>query len=167
MDREELYRILDIERPEEFTFYENMASLLEEDRQIDTDLLEELITSVDKEECMALLESYFREFLSRLPDDLTDLYITIDLIQRELLGCDDSSSLAEALARFRKWYVTDTRVLDRQSGLELSVRDARYDLAASAFTGEECDYDFTNAYEYAAEGYNVGFRQLVEDQGEY
>ncbi len=162
MELTDLYCILDIEEPKEFTFYENMAALLEEDRSIDPELLEELIASVEEETFAELLESYFDEFMRRIPDQYVDLYVTVETIKRAVTGAAGPAALAEAIDRFRRWYVIDLLVTDQTSGEELSVRDARYNIAALVFTDEICDYDFTRAYEYGADGYDVRFSRLID-----
>ena len=47
MDKTEFYNVLDISDPEEFTYYENMASLLEEDQTIEQNLIDDLLREVD------------------------------------------------------------------------------------------------------------------------
>ena len=147
MDKTVLYRKLDIDTIDEFRYYENLASLLEEDDFIEENLIRDLIREVDKEV---------------LADDETELYLTVDSIGRAMTGLisadmtdEDVSALAEEISRFRKWYVHDLNVFDKMTGTELSVRDARYNIVAARFLGEKTDYDFRNALDYSVEGYDV------------
>lgn len=164
MDKNELYTILDIEQGSEFIYMESMDALLEEDEEISIDLLEELLADVDFDTFKELLDTYFDTFLKKLPDDMTDLYITVDNIKRLLLGCADAVELAAAIFKFRKWYVTNSLVTDMMWKTPLSVRDARYHLIASEFTGESFYFDFSDAIDFEFEGYNVFLTNLIDDE---
>ena len=162
MDKTVLYRKLDIDTIDEFRYYENLASLLEEDDFIEENLIRDLIREVDKEVLAEHMDSFYEQFLGNLPDDETELYLTVDSIGRAMTGLissdmtdDDISALAEEISRFRKWYVHDLNVFDRLTGSELSVRDARYSILAAGFLGEKTDYDFRSALDYSVEGYDV------------
>lgn len=162
MDKTGLYRKLDIDTIDEFRYYENMAALLEEDDYIEENLIKDLIREVDKSVFAEHMDSFYEQFLNNLPDDETELYITVDSIRRAMTGLiaedmtdEDISALAEEIVRFRKWYVHDLNVFDRIRGEELSVRDARYNILAAGFLGEKYDYDFRTALDYTVEGYDV------------
>ena len=51
---------------------------------------------------------------------------------------------------------------DEESGIELNVRDARYNLSASRFTGDECNYNFDDAYQYVGDSYSVKVSDIIE-----
>lgn len=162
MDKTELYRKLDIDTIDEFKYYENLASLLEEDDYIEENLIKDLIREVDKEVLAEHMDSFYEQFLGNLPDDETELYLTVDSIGRALTGLishdmdsEDIALLASEIVRFRKWYVHDLNVSDRITGNALSVRDARYNYLAAGFLGEPVDYDYRNALGYSVEGYDV------------
>ena len=162
MDKTELYRKLDIDTIDEFRYYENLAALLEEDDYIDANLIRDLIREVDKGILAEHMDSFYEQFLNHIPDDETELYITVDSIGRAVgrmiaddMTDDDISVLADEIERFRKWYVHDHNVFDRISGEELSVRDARYNIIAAGFLGDKTDYDFRKALDYTVEGYDV------------
>lgn len=162
MDKTGLYRKLDIDTIDEFRYYENMAALLEDDDYIEENLIKDLIREVDKSVFAEHMDSFYEQFLNNLPDDETELYITVDSIRRAMTGLiaedmtdEDISALAEEIVRFRKWYVHDLNVFDRIRGEELSVRDARYNILAAGFLGEKYDYDFRTALDYTVEGYDV------------
>ena len=162
MDKTGLYRKLDIDTIDEFRYYENMAALLEDDDYIEENLIKDLIREVDKSVFAEHMDSFYEQFLNNLPDDETELYITVDSIRRAMTGLiaedmtdEDISALAEEIVRFRKWYVHDLNVFDRIRGEELSVRDARYNILAAGFLGKKYDYDFRTALDYTVEGYDV------------
>ena len=114
MDKTEFYNVLDISDPEEFTYYENMASLLEEDQTIEQNLIDDLLREVDFTRFRDLAKSYFEEFLNRVPDEETDLYFLADTMRRSVVGCEDPESLADAIYRFRKWYIVRGTISVRQ-----------------------------------------------------
>ena len=140
MNKDELYQILDIVAPEEFEYYENLAALLEADEIIDAQLILELIKKLDIESLVDMFDSYFEEWNKSIPDDLAELYVTVDTAKRSIMGHfnedmtdEDYSSLANAIYDFRRWYVTTPHVVDNDTGEEINVRDARYNLSASRY----------------------------------
>ena len=167
MDKTELYRKLDIDTIDEFRYYENLASLFEEDDYIETNLIKDLIKDVDKTVLAEHMDSFFEQFLGNLPDDETELYITVDSIGRAMTGMisedmtsEDITALADEICRFRKWYVHDLNVFDRIKGEDISLRDARYDILAAGFLGGKYDYDFRSTLDYTVEGYDVRITDL-------
>ena len=57
------------------------------------------------------------------------------------MDSEQIESLAEELIKFRKWYVLDSLVYDKNSKREIPVIEARYNYQASKYTLEKCDYD--------------------------
>ncbi len=162
MDKTVLYKKLDIETPDEFKYYENLAALLEEDDFIEKNLIIDLIKEVDRAQLAEHMDSYFEDFLKNLPDDENELYLTVDNIARSINGLiademsdEEIASLADAISGFRKWYVHDLNVFDKLSGEEKNVRDARFDIMAAKFLGDDSDYDFRTACSYVPDGYDV------------
>ena len=86
MDKVRFYRVLDIESPEEFQYYENLASLLEEDEFIEENLIKDLLKDIDTEKLAEHFESYFDGFLDHIPDSETEMYVTIESIKRAFDG---------------------------------------------------------------------------------
>lgn len=169
MDKTQFYRILDIDSPDEFIYYENVSSLLEEDDFIEENLIVDLFRNIDMSVLSESTENYFEEFLKNIPDEETSLYITAESIKRGLTGMiqedpdeDSIRVLAQEIVRFRKWYVQDALVFDKTSGTEISVRDARYNIQASAYIDEVCDYDFRLACDYEIDGYDIRISDLVD-----
>ena len=169
MDKIRFYRILDIDSADEFSYYENLAALLEEDDFIEENLIKDLMRSVDKEKLAEHMDSYFDGFLDHLPDNETDLYILVESIGRAFSGLiydgmsdSDIEALASEIARFRKWYVHDQNAFDRLTGEETSVRDARYGIAAAKLLGEKADYDFRSALDYGLDGFDVRIADMID-----
>ena len=105
MDKTVLYRKLDIDTIDEFRYYENLASLLEEDDFIEENLIRDLIREVDKEVLAEHMDSFYEQFLGHIPDDETELYLTVDSIGRAMTGLisadmtdEDVSALAEEIS---------------------------------------------------------------------
>lgn len=165
MDRKRLYEVIDIEDPSEFKYYENLAALLEAEEMMEEDLIEELVKDLDMTMLAELFDSYFAEFSRHIPEEESELLLAMETakdqlfsLMREEMTTEDYHALAEALYRFRKWYVLDKRVRNEETGEDVSIRDARYDMAAAKLIGSETSYEFTEAG-YADDGYDV----LVSD----
>lgn len=170
MDKTTFYNILNIDSPDEFVYFENLAALLEEDNYIEANLVKDLLKDVDMELVAESTENYFEEFLKAIPDNETSLYITVEAIQRafvdmmtEEMNADDISLLADEIVRFRKWYVQDTLAYDNIKKEEVSVRDARYDIQAAKLLGEKTDIDWRNAYDYEVNGAGVRISEIIDD----
>ena len=41
------------------------------------------------------------------------------------------------------------------------MRDARYNISASRYTGETCNYSFDDAYEYTGDSYSVRLSDII------
>ena len=168
MDKVRFYKVLDIESPQEFQYYENLAALLEEDEFIEENLIKDLIKDIDGEMLAEHFDSYFEEFLRHIPDSETDMYMIVDSIKRVFDGLiaddmdqSDVSALAGEISSFRKWYIHDLNAVDRSSGESVSVRDARYGTAAAKLLGDEADYDYRQALDYDIKGFNVRLSDMI------
>lgn len=167
MNKDQFYEILNIENPDEFTFYENVASLFEEESLIEKELIFELLKEIDLDVLYESTGTFFEEFLKILPDSETELYILVDSIKTNLLALIQSgeneyelNKLADEIYKFRKWYSLDLLTFDKTNKLEKSIRDARYDLLAAKLLNEDISFDFRLALDYDLEGYD--YRLEVE-----
>lgn len=170
MDKTTFYSIINIDNPEEFQYYENLAAILEEDDYIESNLIKDLLKDVDIETVSECADNYFEEFLKAIPDEETGLYITVEAIKRafldmmsEPLNSDDAALLADEIVRFRKWYIQDTLAYDKIKKEEVCVRDARYDIQAAKLLGEKAEYDFRNACDYEVNGGGVRISEIIDD----
>jgi len=118
-----------------------------------------------------MFDSYFEEWNKSIPDDLAELYVTVDTAKRSIMGHfnedmtdEDYSSLANAIYDFRRWYVITPHVVDNDTGEEINVRDARYNLSASRYTGEICNYNFNEAYKYEGDSYSMRLSDIIESE---
>ena len=168
MDKVRFYRVLDIDSAEEFKYYENLSSLLEEDEYIEENLIKDLIRHIDREKLAENIDSYFDGFLDHLPDNENDLYVMVESMRRvfdglimEDMSDSEIDALASEISRFRKWYVHDLNAFNKKTGEESSVRDARFDLAAAKLLGEDADYDFRLALDYDIDGFDVRITDMI------
>ena len=83
---------------------------------IDSDLILALLKEIELEKLADMLESYFDEWNKVIPDELAELYVTIDTAKLSIMGNfneymtdEDYSSLAQAIYDFRRWYVLRRR----------------------------------------------------------
>lgn len=168
MTKNELYRILDIDGPEEFIYYDNMSALLEEETYIEVEHIAELFAEVEADVLMDLTDTYFEEFLKSIPDDESELYILVDQMRRMFRGkigeevtAESAADIAEEVMKFRKWYALDHLAYEKNLSREDSVRDARFNILAAKYTGEVFNYDFDNALDYEIDGYDVSVADMI------
>ena len=168
MDRERLFEKLDIENPEEFKFYENLESLIEEEEHIESELIKEVLSAADKEYLVEHAETFFDKFLDNIPDDETELAIIVEIFKNNICGLiyedmDDAAlgELADELHKFRKWYAIDHNATDESDGSEMSIRDARYELLAADLLGEEKSIDFGKALVSGPDSYGIKVSDLA------
>lgn len=168
MDKTILYTKLDIDTIEDFRFYENLAALLEEDDFIEENLIRDLLREVDKSILSEYMDYFFENFLKHIPDQETELYITVESIKRMMSGLisedmtdEDIDTLASEISRFRRWYVHEPNVFDKKTGEEVSLRDARYNIVAAGLLGDTYDYDFRTALDYNVDGYDIRISDIL------
>lgn len=111
MEKEKLYEFLDIESPVDFEYFENIAALLECDEDISYDDMFELISQVDTETLIMLIDNYFEEISDYIPGESAEFYTLMEQIRLSLTGLARSSdeenvmaNLVEEIDRFRRWY---------------------------------------------------------------
>ncbi len=93
MTKEELLELLDIEHGSEFTYYENIAELLEADREIGPEPIAEILMEADLATFAEIAESYFYDIMERMPGNDVDIYNIFEAVKRNLV------SIAEAAHR--------------------------------------------------------------------
>lgn len=167
MKRDELYSLIDIQTPSDFKYYENLELLLENDKKIDSYLLEELFYSLDWEQLIDLFKSYFDEIIRILPDNEDDLYIKFDVIKRKFLGILEREKnrgnvkiLVSEIESFRKWFIED-RLVKCNDDKNTSIYDAIYDIYASKLLNNDYKYDFSNINEYIIDAFEIKISKLI------
>ena len=93
MTKDELLELLDIEHGSEFTYYENIAELLEADREIGPEPIAEILMEADLATFAEIAESYFYDIMERMPGNDVDIYNIFEAVKRNLV------SIAEAAHR--------------------------------------------------------------------
>lgn len=169
MNKFELYKLIDIDTPDDFEFYENLELIMECDDYIEANLLEELFAAVKWDNLHEIFDNYFNELFRILPDKEDELQITLDGINRKLVGIldeakskDSVKKLAEEVVKFKKWFVADELVKNIDNNNTVSIRDAVYDIHAMKFGGTAYNYDFSEACDYKVDGYDINLSSLIE-----
>lgn len=167
MKRDELYSLIDIETPNDFKYYENLELLLENEKIIDSHLLEELFYSLNWEQLIDLFKSYFNEIIRILPDNEDDLYLKFDVIKRKFLGIlerekdrENVKILVSEIQFFKKWFIED-RLVKCNDDKNTSIYDAIYDIYASKLLNNDCKYDFSNINDYKIDGFEIKISKLI------
>ena len=70
MNKRELYALLDIESPEEFEYFENLADYLECEEELDYTDVAELFNGVNKDVLAQLCDNYFEEISGFVPSGI-------------------------------------------------------------------------------------------------
>ncbi len=181
MDKETLYKMLDIEEPGDFQYFENLAELLECDEYIEYEDLYSLLKDVDKETLAQLIHDYFEELSDFVPQDASELFLLLDKIKLSLIGMTKNSEeenvlagLAEELDRFRIWYSLDSSVMCTPIGAETestgktstseeehSLRDALAYSRLEKLDGDKYEYDFSRCIDYPIDEYIMSFGDII------
>ena len=153
MTPEELFDIIELDSPEEFEYFEQLAALLESEEDIPFDLFYTALSKVSGETLGEIIENYFEELSNGLPDSSNDMVSLIDGIQQRLLMLcesleneDSRRDLAEELYKFRLWY--NNPEYAEVDGKKCSVMDAVYTNRAEKMGGKTHSYDFPGETEY-------------------
>ncbi len=172
MSEEKLYQILDIDRPEDFQYFDNIAALLEHDGELDFEILAKLIKAIDKEVLSELLDDYFEELMKMVPSNETDLFMLLDNIRNSLIGMarniqDDTmeTKLTEEIERFRIWYSCESSVecqnRDERSEEIMVLRDALILPVAEKLGGSRYECDFSSVTNYVLDEYMMSFGDMI------
>ena len=172
MNKEELMNLIDIESGEEFTYFENLASMLEADESISADSIYEVLSEVDMHVFSELVESYFFDIMEHMPDDI-DVYNILEAEKRNLIALAESANkneegalnrLADEIERFHEHFSLKQNCEivnhDDATSCSVSLRDAIYDYRISKLSKENRDYDISGASDYEISEYIVSFGDL-------
>jgi len=134
-------------------YFEELADLLEEERELDFEEVFEAIDGTSSEDMGEILENYMEEILNGLPDEEQEIYLLLENIKSGLLflceNLEDENTrnqFAEELTRFKNWYTEDglCKVGDIPCSLMHAVATSR----ADALMNEESEYDFSGVLGY-------------------
>ena len=171
MTKTELLELLDLEHGSEFTYYENIAELLEAESDIGVDAIYEVLMEADLTTFAEIAESYFYDIMERMPDNDVDIYNILEAVKRNLVALSEKGAvlkLAEELDSFHKYYslMDNCIVTDREAGRmeKKSLRDAISDNRLAIMDNKQLDFDLEGAKDYVVEEYIVGFNDLYEEE---
>lgn len=164
MNIDMLMDILEIDKPEDFSFFEHFAELMENEADISYDGFASLIMQLDSKTLTELTEGYFEEILKTVPDDQIDFYTLFSTIGKTLAGLaanveneEYKRVYPEELYRFRLWYLFES-VVHAENRKVLTVSDVPvFDALILSRLAElgEGDYlfDFSDAMDYPLDEY--------------
>ena len=167
MERDELFDLLDIDRPEQLEYFEQFAELLECEDEISFDDIYEVLAGAAAENIGDFSENYFEELMNALPDSEQSAFAKLDSIQQRLmlLAADEDENgrrlFVQEFYKFRDWYHTPGSVI--VDGLSMTPMEALFECRADKLTGAEHKYDFSGFDKYELEelSMNVGsFSQI-------
>ena len=162
MERDELFDLLEIDRPEQLEYFEQFAELLENEGEIAFDDMYEVLSSASAENIGEFSENYFEELMNALPDSEQAAFAKLDAIQQRLmlLAADEGENarrlFVQEFYRFRDWYHTPGPVI--VNGLSMTPMEALFECRADKLTGAEQKYDFSgfDSYELEELSMNLG-----------
>lgn len=180
MNYDELMRMLDIEHPEDFSYFENMADLLESEESIEREAICGLLAKADKAAIAELIRDYIDDVCENVPSNEAELFTLLDTIKLSLSGMARQSAredtmvvmLADELLRFRQWYSHKKKVLctdkDDRTESAVTVAEAVALYRLEKIGEAEYDYDFSDVLDYPIDEYIIAFADLSdEDEEEY
>ena len=176
--KEDLLELLDLEHGQEFTYYENLAELLETEAEIEEDAIMLLFKEMDMNTFSELLETYFFDIMEYLPDNDIDLYNIFESVKRNLIALSHAASreeeeeshllnLSEELERFHRYYShNETCVVtnrETKTTQNKTLRDAISDNRLANMDNKKLDFDTEEAKNYEMEEYVMSFYDLSEE----
>lgn len=172
-DIHELTELLELDAPEDFQYFENLADLIECDEEIPYELIYQLIKDVDFKKLSELLKQYFEEILENVPDSGTEIYTLLDTIGMSLTGMsahmeeeNDVVLFCEELDRFRRWYTKDSEVYmeceDDGKSSHVTLAEAITNARIEKLEGSSYAYDFEKCLDYDIKEYIVSFKDMMD-----
>jgi len=170
MDREELYRELDIESPEEFEYFEQYATLLECLDEIEYDDFYQALSMAKADSMAEITENYFTELEKNLPDGHDEIYEIIEnvftnlkLIVGDIDSAEDSRrEFIQKLFTFHEWYTKpDGALFDNRA---CSVVEAIFEFRAQKLDNSKHDYSFENSMDYQFDYVSMPVGGYYEDE---
>lgn len=175
MNKRELYALLDIESPEEFEYFENLADYLECEEELDYTDVAELFNGVNKDVLAQLCDNYFEEISGFVPGSQTEVFTIFENIRRALVGmcrnCSDDENLETKLIeeheRFRRWYSIDSEAyctnLGTMEETRMPLRDAIVTSRVEGIDGNtnKYEYDFSECMNYPLDEYIVSLGDMI------
>ena len=161
MTLEKLYKLLEMDGPEDMEYFEQFADLMEMDEDVPFDLFYMALSGVKPENAGELAENYFEDLGSAAPEDEDDLVLLLDSLEENLMhlaedidDADTRRSFAEQLYKFREWYKAPGGA--EIDGERVSVFDALLQARADAISGETHELAFLSTDEFKLDDASYG-----------
>jgi hypothetical protein len=177
MDLNDLMEMLEIDKPSEFEYFENLADLIESDETIPEETLFQLFSQTDHKTVAELIHNYFDDMLEAMPESSTEMFTLLENIKRSLIGLLQTSEeesllrhFVEELFRFKTWFCFESEVGCKSlSGGEeklLPLRDALILSRLEKMEEDEFQYDFEDCLKYEIDEYIMSFADLAIEEEE-
>ena len=154
-------------------YFEEFADLIEVEDTVEYEDIYKLLADSAAEDAGEIIENYFNELESGIPDPEQELFMLVENIKTGMLFlCENledpstMSQLAEEIYKFRNWYVNEETTF--VNGKETTVIDAIATARANKITGENADYDFTGSLNYELKdfSFSLGAFQGIDIVGD-
>ena len=167
MTKEELYEKLDIDSPEDFSYFEQFADLIETEEKVEEGLVKEVLSAVSSQDAGDLVQNYFDDFTESLPDDADDLISLIDSIKQNLLMCTEDldipanrKTFAELICSFREW-------LHKKGNAKIDGQSTSIFCAAAEHRAEKIGhgshtYDFSMSCDFDMEDISINLGEYKQ-----
>lgn len=180
MDLRELLRVLEMDSPEDFQYFEDLEALVSMTEEVPYETLYQFIKSVDAKTLSSIIRDYFEEIEKGVPDNAAEFYTLIDTIKMALAGMaaqmeeeDDIVRFCEEFDRFRQWYMISGEVLIRPEDCK-GFRSVTPETAMTMVRAEKLmpeigmtEYDFNPALGYELRDYIISFKDAFEASEDY
>lgn len=177
MDFDELLDLLEIDSPDDFTYFEHFAALVECDEDIPYDLFYRIIADTDPDTLFDMTDNYFEDILQGLPDDAIDVYTLLGTIRQALTGLARNSTTREEriayvdeLFKFRAWYLFDSvvhlRRLSDNVKKDVTASEALSLARLEKLNEEQYSYDFSDSLDYDIDEYSISIDAALDEEYE-
>ncbi|MBR4150009.1 MAG: hypothetical protein IKR08_01345 [Firmicutes bacterium] len=173
MDKETLFRLLEIDTPADLEYFEQLAELIESEEDIPFDLFYIALSGIKSDTALELLGNYFEELENSIPEGEDDLESLIDTVKQQLTDYaedlenpDSRRDMARELYKFREWYHdAEGASVD---GNECSVMEALYENRADGLLGGSHRFAFpgTEKYELGELTFRLGSFEKIDVVGD-
>ena len=171
MNKENLYKLLDIEDPREFIYFENFASLIESDEDFNYDDLLEIFSKADLDSVSDIIETYFDDILDSLSSESMGLTSIFENEKKALIGLlrngeESISHFVSELEKFREYFSINREVEiyddNNEDKYMSSVLDALFTIREGKIDGSNHRYNFNNVLDYEIDEYIMSFSDLID-----
>lgn len=180
MNKSDILNMLEIENWNDVQYYEQFLLLIEHLEKINEDILIEVFSNMDSNECKSYIEFYFNDLMTGIPDDNMDLYKIFSSVKLTL--CEAASAinkdaravgnLAYEILRFQQW-LTEGKLLVRTNTSNhtenMSIYDALLSYRMNQLNVGKYNIIVPDDFEYAIYDYEYDVDEysetiLVEDE---